>query len=77
MSLYQGDDDYLGSFSDEESAYIAPAEDDDDIVEAIAPEPKPWPPARHAPKISASHSTSTDGDNDLEAKLLDLRRKVC
>ena len=48
VSLFQLDDDYLGSFSDDEEfdGYVPFIDDDDEIVEASSPKPKAWPPVR-------------------------------
>jgi hypothetical protein len=87
ISLFQADDDYLGSFSDDEEfdGYVPFIDDDDEIVEASSPKPKAWPPVRSVPArvtalrpspsievIDDSMSTSDRLHLDLKA----LRRQV-
>lgn len=86
VALYQSDD-YFGSFSDDEDydAYIAPVDDEDDIVETSSPKPKAWPPLRPAQeKVQAPAQTNEEiGENSnetisdqLHLELIALRQQV-
>lgn len=76
----------MGSFSDDEQdAQLDRLDEEDDIVEAPSPEPKPWPPVRTAaPKASpttiAIPDVSTDSSdevtNQLFKDLMDCRKEV-
>lgn len=82
VALYQSDD-YFGSFSDDEdyNAYIAPVDDEDDIVEASSPKPKVWPPLRPAQERVQSRPQTNEeiggGISDqLHLELIALRQQV-
>ena len=88
ISLYQADD-YVGSFSDDEDydAYIPLIDEEDDIVEALSPKPKAWPPVRSAqergvplrpsPSVEViDDSVSLSASDRLHLDLKALRREV-
>lgn len=86
VALYQSDD-YFGSFSDEDDydAYVAPIDDEDDIVEASSPKPKAWPPLRSAQervqvRPQANENIGEDSNerisNQLHLQLITLRQQV-
>lgn len=78
--LYQ-DVDCYGSFSDEDTGYVEPNEEDDLIVEATSPKPKAWPPVRstHAngPSSTLVNLSGSDAESDrLKMNLLALRKQA-
>lgn len=82
-SLYDADE-YMGSFSDEEQdAVIDPLNEEDDIVDAPSPEPKPWPPVRTttgktAPttRTIADAPADTSDEDKLFKDLMAVRKEV-
>jgi hypothetical protein len=91
LSLFQADDDYLGSFSDDEEfdGYVPLVDDDDEIVEASSPKPKAWPPVRSVSEratalrpspsievIDDSNGASMSTSDRLLLDLQALRRQV-